>query len=47
LDEQLLRTVYAIQKAHQFDRQRGTSAQQMNRAIDEYVDSVGSAGTRD
>jgi hypothetical protein len=46
LDEKLLRTIYAIQKKHQFDRTRGASAQAMNRAIEEYLDSgTGSPGS--
>lgn len=37
LDEQLLRSCYALQKKHQFDRERSQSAQAMDRLIEDRV----------
>jgi hypothetical protein len=37
LDDDLLRRCYALQKKHQFDRDRGPSTQAMDRLIDECV----------
>ena len=40
LDEQLVRSCYAIQKKHQFDQDRSQSVQAMDRLIEEYVDRI-------
>jgi hypothetical protein len=40
LDEQLLRSCYAIQKKHQFERDRGPSSQAMDRLIDDRVGTL-------
>lgn len=40
LDLQIIDKCYAIQKAHQFNADRSTSAQLMDRLIDEYVDTI-------
>jgi hypothetical protein len=37
LPQNVLRKAYAIQRVHQFDRDRTESLQQMQRLIDEYV----------
>lgn len=37
LDEQLIRQCYALQKKHQFDRERSQSVQAMERLIDDHV----------
>jgi hypothetical protein len=37
VDRQLLRTCYELQKRHQFDHERGTSTQAMERLIEEEV----------
>lgn len=44
LDAQLVEKCYTIQKAHQFDADRSTSAQLMDRLIDEYVDAIMAKG---
>ena len=44
LDAQLVEKCYAIQKAHQFHADRSTSAQLMDRLIDEYVDAIMAKG---
>lgn len=45
LPESLLRQVYAIQHSHQFDRDRDSSLQEMQRLLDQFVDlSTGSGG---
>lgn len=40
LDEQLLRSCYALQQKHQFDRERSHSAQAMDRLIEDRVKAV-------
>lgn len=40
IDTQLLSNCYAVQKKHQFDKDRSLSAQMMDRFIDEYVDKL-------
>jgi len=40
LDERLLRSCYAVQKKHQFDRDRGLSSQAMDRLMDDQVGAV-------
>jgi hypothetical protein len=40
LDEQLVRSCYAIQKKHQFDRDHALPTQAMDRIIEQRVDSV-------
>ncbi|MGZ3388758.1 MAG: DNA modification system-associated small protein [Isosphaeraceae bacterium] len=40
LDEQLLRSCYALQKKHQFDRDRSPSSQAMDRLIEERVNAI-------
>lgn len=44
LDAQLVEKCYAIQKAHQFNADRSTSAHLMDRLIDEYVDAIMAKG---
>ncbi len=40
LEEDLLRKAYAIQRSHQFDRDRTISVQQMQRLIEEYARTI-------
>lgn len=44
LDVELLRQCYEIQKRHQFDRDRATPTQAMERLIDDHVNSRDNAG---
>jgi hypothetical protein len=45
LDEQLIRSCYAVQKKHQFDHDRLQSVQAMDRLIEAYVDGIMSNDT--
>lgn len=45
LDEALLRTCYNIQKKHQFDEARGSSAQSMDRLIEEALGPISESKT--
>jgi hypothetical protein len=45
LPKDLLRKAYAIQRTHQFDRDRTVSLQNMQRLADEYVNSLSSSPT--
>ena len=40
LNEDLVRTCYAIQKRHQFDESRGSSAQAMDRLIEDALNRL-------
>lgn len=40
LDEQLLRSCYALQKQHQFNRDRSQSAQAMDRLVEDRVKAI-------
>ena len=42
LPEELVSACYAIQKKHQFEQDRSSSAKAMERLIDEYVDTLSS-----
>lgn len=44
LDAQIVEDCYAIQKSHQFHTDRSTSAQLMDRLIDDYVDAIMAKG---
>ena len=44
VDEQLVRSCYAIQKKHQFDKDRSTAFQAMEHLIEEHLDKTSSAG---
>ncbi|WP_027582031.1 DNA modification system-associated small protein [Bradyrhizobium sp. Ai1a-2] len=44
VDRHLLRTCYELQKRHQFDRDRGASAQAMERLIEDEVERIVARG---
>ena len=46
LPEGLLRKAYAIQRAHQFERDRTISLQEIQRLVDDYVNSLSASSGR-
>ncbi len=46
LDEQLVRSCYAIQKKHQFDKDRGVAVQTMEHLIEEFLNKSPGQATK-
>lgn len=44
LPEELLKRIYLIQRAHQFEADRGASLQSMQRVLDAYLDQMAGGG---
>lgn len=42
----LIETLYLLQKRHQFDVDRGASLQQMQRVLEDYVNSLDNGNTK-
>ena len=46
ISEDLIRKIFMLQKAHQFDAERDVSLQDLQRLLDDYVSDLAGAGSK-